>query len=142
MLKPFLYNSLFINKLIKLILKKGLKEKIENKVLVLLKKFDYFIIFEIIYNLALPFKFFFLKKRIGRHSYVRKRVVSYILVEEQLFKGLSSFFDKVKSNHFSYKIISNYLNSFISSQSKITLPESLLLKKQVIFFKKMHHFRW
>lgn len=142
MLKPFLYNSVFITKFIKLLCVKGTKERLENKILVLFKKLDYFLLFEFIYNLRVSFKFFSLKKQTGRHTFVRSQIMSYVKLEEQLIIALKVLNNEVSSKKFSYEQSFKLLSEILLNNQIKLYNLKLQKKKQAIFLQKLHHYRW
>ena len=142
MLKPFLYNSIFINKVVKLLCFNGSKERIENKILYLFKNVDFFLLFEFVYNLKIPFKLFPLKKRSGRHAFIRVHIVSYISIEEQLMGTLGFFKKEINSKKFSYEKTLKQLTDLITISSVGIINLKKQKQKQAIFLQKLHHYRW
>jgi len=82
------YNSWLVDKLVTLYTRQGKKEKIENKVLDCFSIVDYYLFFEMIDILKIPVKFFSIKKRTGRHSYIYNNRIIIIKNRAQWVKAV------------------------------------------------------
>ena len=143
----FLQNSKFFEKLISLLLRKGKKEKIENKVLKTFRKINFFIFLENIFFLRLPFKLFSKKFRSGRHSFVYRNIFIILKKEKQYWKAIFYFYltfkeeFNVETTGLERKLTS-FLENFILQKNFKASKFKFTKKKEALFIKSLKHYRW
>ena len=143
----FLRNSKFFEKLVNLLLRKGKKEKIENKVLEVFRKINFFIFLENVFFLCLPFKLFSRKFRSGRHSFVYRNTFVVLKKEKQYLKAISYFYLTFKGEFDNEATqlenkLAPFLENFILQKSFKASAFKSLKKKEALFIKSLNHYRW
>jgi len=146
-MKFFLHNSSFAKKLICLLLRKGKKEKIENKVLKVFQKISFFIFLENIFFFKLPFKLFPKKFRSGRHSFIYRNSFIMLKKEKQYLKALSYFylnfkFDSKKQIISLESFLEEFLQKFVIEKQLNAIIFRFKKKKEALFLKSLKHYRW
>lgn len=145
----FWFNKAFVyHKLLGLINKNGLREKSEKALLSVFKQVDYFIIFEIMFKIRSPFRFYVKKRRIGRHSFKYFNSLVFVLNTKEQHVAIRNFYLLLKSLNLNSRGYSfkdqhfiNVINDFVQNGGGVLLLNKVQRYKQALFLKAIRHYR-